>query len=171
MMRGFIPDLPDQGDLTFAYFAVKRPALSIISRQNRDAGSQHLWPRICFPSLSERTSFIVVVHLRSKAERGTAMGRQKINAALLAVALLFFTQPFAHAQKVIRLGFSEGTDTPHGQTMTIFSKLVEQATHGRYQVRIFPNLQLGPVAQELQSVKLGTQEMFVSTPAWFSGFY
>jgi len=97
--------------------------------------------------------------------------RRKIQTALLAFALLFLTQPFAHAQKVIRLGFSEGTDTPHGQTMTIFSKLVERATQGRYRVRLFPNLQLGPVAQELQSVKLGTQEMFISTPAWFSGFY
>ena len=97
--------------------------------------------------------------------------RRTLRTALLAVAVLFLTQPFAHAQKVIRLGFSEGTDTPHGQTMTIFSKLVERATEGRYQVRIFPNLQLGPVAQELQSVKLGTQEMFISTPAWFSGFY
>jgi tripartite ATP-independent transporter DctP family solute receptor len=92
--------------------------------------------------------------------------------ALIAFTLLLVAQPFAHAQqKVIRLGFSEGLDTPHGQTMTIFAKLVERATHGRYQVRIFPNLQLGPVTQELQSVKLGTQEMFVSTPAWFSGFY
>lgn len=100
-----------------------------------------------------------------------ASSRRNIVAALLAFAILLFAQPFAYAQKVIRLGFSEGTDTPHGQTMTIFSKLVERATQGRYQVRIFPNLQLGPVTQELQSVKLGTQEMFVSTPAWFSGFY
>jgi tripartite ATP-independent transporter DctP family solute receptor len=91
--------------------------------------------------------------------------------ATLAFAFLILNQPTASAQKVIRLGFSEGTDTPHGQTMTIFGKLVESSTQGRYQVRIFPNLQLGPINQELQSVRLGSQEMFISTPAWFSGFY
>src|SRR5581483_5908929 len=77
----------------------------------------------------------------------------------------------ASAQKVIQLGHSEGPDTPHGQTLAIFGKLLEQATDHRFQVRIFPSLQLGPVTAEIQAVKLGTQEMFISTPAWFSSFY
>lgn len=101
----------------------------------------------------------------------TFFSKRPVCVVLLAFALIFSVQPHAHAQKMIRLGHSDGADTPHGQTMAIFAKLVDRATQGRYQVRVFPNLQLGPVAQELQSVKLGTQEMFISTPAWFSGFY
>lgn len=89
--------------------------------------------------------------------------------ALAAAACLGASD--AAAQKIIRLGHSEGADAPHGQTMQIFKKLVESQTGGRVQVQIFVSLQLGPVVEELEGVKQGTQEMFISTPAWFSRFY
>ena len=97
--------------------------------------------------------------------------RRWLVTAVAAALTCCLAQTDTYAQKVIRLGHSEGPDTPHGQTMAIFGKLLEQATSHRYQVRVFPSLQLGPVTSEIQAVKLGTQEMFISTPAWFSSFY
>jgi tripartite ATP-independent transporter DctP family solute receptor len=87
----------------------------------------------------------------------------------LAIALGLMGQ--AAAQKIIRLGHSEGTDTQHGQVIQIFKRHVETATKGEIRVQVFPNLQLGKVIEQIEGVKSGTQEMMISTPAWFSRFY
>jgi len=101
---------------------------------------------------------------------GRRTSRILCGAIALAAALCIGASD-AMAQKIIRLGHSEGADAPHGQTMQIFKKLVEAGTNGRIQVQIFVSLQLGPVVEQLEGVKQGTQEMFISTPAWFSRFY
>ena len=96
------------------------------------------------------------------------MHRFAFGAIVLAIA---FAAGEASAQKIIRLGHSEGSDSPHGQAMQIFKKLVEDGSKGAIQVQVFTSLQLGPVVEEMEGVKQGTQEMFISTPAWFSRFY
>lgn len=94
----------------------------------------------------------------------------RFGAVLVAIILIGGLGSQAAAEKIIRFGFSDGLDTPHGQTMQIFEKHVEKGSNGEIQVQLFPGLQLGPVVEELEGVKLGTQEMFLSTPAWFSRF-
>jgi tripartite ATP-independent transporter DctP family solute receptor len=95
----------------------------------------------------------------------------KASALGLATALALACGGALAQQKIIRAGHSDPADTPHGQSLQVFKKVVEANSKGSIQVQLFPSLQLGPVIEQMEGVKQGTQEMFISTPAWFSRFY
>jgi tripartite ATP-independent transporter DctP family solute receptor len=77
----------------------------------------------------------------------------------------------AAASKIIRAGTTDPLDLPHGKAMIVFKKLVEARSNGAIEVQLFPSNQLGKIVEQIEGVQQGTQEMAMSTPAWFSRFY
>lgn len=89
--------------------------------------------------------------------------------ALLLTAAMTVT---ASAQDlIIRAGLTDPLDTPYGEAMLEFKKLMEEGTDGRIEVQLFPSAQLGALAEQLENVQTGAQEMTLVSPAYSSQFF
>lgn len=78
----------------------------------------------------------------------------------------------AQGQEItIRFGLTDPLDTPYGQAVVEFERLVEEGSDGRIDVQLFPSSQLGSIVEQLENVRLGAQEMSMASPGWFSQFY
>jgi tripartite ATP-independent transporter DctP family solute receptor len=91
----------------------------------------------------------------------------------MLVSLLVCVFAFnASAAKIIRMGTPEPRgDTPAFIGMLLFEKLVEEKSNGSLEVQLFPSLQLGKIVEQIEGVRDGSQEMMMSTPAWFNRFF
>lgn len=94
--------------------------------------------------------------------------RSLVAAAILAGGL---SLPVAAQEITIRAGITDPLETPHGQAMVEFKRIVEEESDGRIEVQLFPSNQLGDIVEQIENVRDGAQEMSMSTPAWFSQFY
>jgi len=88
-----------------------------------------------------------------------------------AVALAAPSVALAQGKKIVRAGITDPLETPHGQGMVEFKRVLEAESNGSIEVRLFPSNQLGTIVEQIENVKQGGQEMSMSTPAWFSRFY
>ncbi|HEH9400331.1 TPA: TRAP transporter substrate-binding protein [Aeromonas sobria] len=79
---------------------------------------------------------------------------------LSAVAVFSFLFSGAvHAAQVIKIGHFMSDTHPQSVALTnYFKKIVEDKTQGRYEIRIYPNNQLGGEEQVLNGVRRGTIE-------------
>jgi len=75
------------------------------------------------------------------------------------------------ADITIRAGLTDPLDTPYGEAMLEFKRIVEEGTQGRIEVQLFPSAQLGPVAEQLENVKVGAQEVSLFSPAYAGQFF
>lgn len=92
---------------------------------------------------------------------------------LLCITLVvLFGSSLANAKKqiVIRAGTTDAIDHNVTQMMIRFKELVEERTDGEIKVEVYPSLQLGGTPEQVEAVQLGTQQMFVCTPAWLTRF-
>lgn len=93
-------------------------------------------------------------------------------AALTAVlALVAVPDAMAQGKKTIRAGITDPIETPHGQGMVEFKRVLEAESKSSIEVKLFPSNQLGTIVEQIENVKQGGQEMSMSTPAWFTRFY
>ena len=115
--------------------------------------------------------------INNSQERGVKMFKnvdifQKSIGIFAAILFVFtFTTGTLAADKVIRYGFPTSLETPTGICTQLFKRLVEEKSGGAMEVQLFPALQLGKIVEQIEGVRSGTQEMMMSTPAWFSRFY
>lgn len=94
----------------------------------------------------------------------------KTGLAASLVALAFCTQVFAQ-EITIRVGLTDPLDTPYGEAMTEFKKIMEEGGQGRIAVQLFPSAQLGAAAEQLENTKTGVQEIALFSPAYASRFF
>lgn len=94
----------------------------------------------------------------------------------LATAFLFVSIAlFASGQPetiTLRLGDIRTVDSPTNQAALKFASLVDQASHGRIQVKVFPNSQLGDPNQMFAQMQTGDLQMVyggINTFAWIKG--
>ncbi len=88
---------------------------------------------------------------------------------LLAGLAVVATGGAALAQSYeMKIGFVTINDSQHISSKWLKER-VEKATQGRIKVRIFPAAQLGKIPRQIEGIQLGTQEVFVSPPAFFQG--
>jgi tripartite ATP-independent transporter DctP family solute receptor len=91
--------------------------------------------------------------------------------ALAALPLVAVALNASAQETVIRVGLTDPLDTPYGQAMVEFERLVEEGSDGRIDVQLFPSRQLGSIVEQLENVRQGAQEMSLASPGWFSQFY
>ena len=90
----------------------------------------------------------------------------------LAAAVSALSLSAALAQDtVIRVGLTDPLDTPYGEAMQEFQRIVEEGSDGRIEVQLFPSAQLGALAEQLANVQSGAQEMTLISPAYSSQFF
>lgn len=79
------------------------------------------------------------------------------------VATLFVSSYSFSAAKIIKLGhYMTETHPQHIALMNYFKKTIEEKTEGRYEIRIFPNNQIGGEDQVLNGIRNGTIEAGVT---------
>jgi tripartite ATP-independent transporter DctP family solute receptor len=71
---------------------------------------------------------------------------------------------------VIKFSHNQQTSTPPHKAAEMFKQLVEERTHGYYDVQIFPAQQLGGLRDQVEGTILGTIEVTQQTPAIISLF-
>ncbi|TCP96565.1 tripartite ATP-independent transporter DctP family solute receptor [Cricetibacter osteomyelitidis] len=81
--------------------------------------------------------------------------------ALVASSILLGSQ--AYAKTIIKLGhYNSDTHSSNVALNEYFKKTVEEKTNGRYEIRIFPNNQLGGEDQIVNGLRNGTIEMGIT---------
>jgi tripartite ATP-independent transporter DctP family solute receptor len=94
--------------------------------------------------------------------------RKFCQAAIIAALPL---GPALAQDVVIRAGLTDPLDTPYGEAMQEFQRIVQEGSDGRIEVQLFPSAQLGALAEQLANVQSGAQEMTLISPAYSSQFF
>ncbi len=82
---------------------------------------------------------------------------QRTITLLTALALALALSGAAWAQtQTLRLAHISTASSPAQQGAELFAKLVNDGTNGAYEIKIFPNSQLGAAPEYTQQIKLGT---------------
>ena len=76
-----------------------------------------------------------------------------------ALATLVALATGAHAQTVLKIGYTPPKDSHYGVGSTTFCDEMEKGTQGRYKCQQFPGSALGGEREQIESVQLGTQDM------------
>jgi len=91
----------------------------------------------------------------------------KILKGLLSAALLT-SMSFA-AEYVIKFSHVVSPDTPKGKAADYFAKRVKELSHGKIEVRVYPNAQLGGDKVVLRKMKFNAVQMAAPTFSKFTG--
>lgn len=94
----------------------------------------------------------------------------KTGIAASIAALALCTQ-LAAQEITIRVGLTDPIDTPYGEAMTEFKRIMEEGGQGRIAVQLFPSAQLGSAGEQLENTKTGVQEIALFSPAYASRFF
>ncbi len=93
-------------------------------------------------------------------------------AGAIAAIMAATTSGIANAADItIRAGLTDPLDTPYGEAMLEFKRIVEEGSNNRIEVQLFPSAQLGAVPEQLENVKVGAQEMTLFSPAYAGQFF
>lgn len=93
--------------------------------------------------------------------------RKFIGAAATLALFTGIAMPAA-AQKTMRIGMVTINDTQHALANR-FKDEIEKRTKGAIKVAVFPAAQLGKIPRQIENLKLGVQQGFVSPPGFFAG--
>ncbi len=69
----------------------------------------------------------------------------------------------AHAQTVLKIGWTNAIDSHYGVGVTTFGDEVAKRTNGRYKLKYFQMGALGGEREMLEAVQLGTQDMIITS--------
>jgi TRAP-type transport system periplasmic protein len=86
-------------------------------------------------------------------------------------ALSFLAQsvaPARSAEFVLKFGTATQNETQH-QFIKFYKEALEAASHGRIEVQVYPNSQLGPIPREIEGVQLGTIQGYIGPVDFFVG--
>jgi TRAP-type C4-dicarboxylate transport system substrate-binding protein len=90
-----------------------------------------------------------------------------VSAAALA-GVLAWAQPATAADYVMKFGTATLNETQH-QYIKFYKEALESASHGRIEVQIYPNSQLGPIPREIEGVQLGSIQGYIGPVDFFVG--
>ena len=99
------------------------------------------------------------------------MERKLILIACVIGLVFLFTNTMVFA-KTFKLGTIFPEDQPDSKGAVLFKKLVEEATGGGIEIKVFPNSQLGGPKEMFSQMQLGALEMGyygINTFAWIKG--
>ncbi len=93
--------------------------------------------------------------------------RKFIGTAAALATLSLIAAP-AFAQSEMRIGMVTINDTQH-QLANKFKEELEKRLNGAIKVTVFPAAQLGKIPRQIENLKIGAQQGFVSPPGFFAG--
>ncbi len=86
---------------------------------------------------------------------------------LALIAGLFLASSQAEA-KTLRVGLIANPQAVESMAMEkVFKPYVEEKTKGAIKIKVFPSSQLGGAPDQVEGVKMGTQDMFTATQTWW----
>lgn len=94
-----------------------------------------------------------------------------VPAGLCAAAAVLALGSTARAQSSaieMKIGMVTINDSQH-MISNWFAEEADKRTNGKLKPRVFPSAQLGGIQRQVEGVQLGTQEAFVTPPAFFIG--
>jgi TRAP-type transport system periplasmic protein len=94
-----------------------------------------------------------------------------IIVVLISLFLLCFIGFEGLAVKTIRLGHVVPTSHPEHLACEKFKEIVEEKSDGQINVEIYPNNQLGDQVEQLEGIRIGTQEMLMGGTAMVARYY
>lgn len=94
--------------------------------------------------------------------------RRSLLAAACAVTALSLLHAPVSAQQRLRMAGNFPADHTATKVMELFKKEVEARTNGELQIDLFPNMQLGGAAENVDQVRSGTVFAIVTSIAYFS---
>ncbi len=93
---------------------------------------------------------------------------------LIVINLIVFVAwllPAAHgAPVVIRMGHDGATAQPYHPALELTAKIIAEKTNNEVNLQIFPSGQLGSQQEQMLATIQGTQEMWMSNPAWLAQY-
>lgn len=97
---------------------------------------------------------------------------QKFRSIVLALAAVLMAVTPALAAKPIIIKFSHvvAPDTPKGKAADYFKKLVEERSHGRIQVQVYPNASLYDDREAIEALSMNAIQMAAPSFSKFTGF-
>lgn len=93
---------------------------------------------------------------------------KKLIGAAATIAFAAGLAAPATAQKSMRIGMVTINDTQHALANK-FKEEIEKRLKGAIKVSVFPAAQLGKIPRQIENLKLGVQQGFVSPPGFFAG--
>jgi TRAP-type transport system periplasmic protein len=96
------------------------------------------------------------------------MPLRTIAAFLLASAALEFAPVGCAAEYTMKIGLATINDSQHAWA-NWYKEALEKRTSGRIEVKVFPRNQLGTMASQIEGLKLGTIEAFISPADFYAG--
>jgi tripartite ATP-independent transporter DctP family solute receptor len=96
--------------------------------------------------------------------------KQQRYLTALSIILLaaFLTNPGILMAKTLKIGHILAPGSNQNQALEqVFKPYVEDESNGQLKVEVFPNEQLGGAPDQVEGVKLGTQDMFLGSQTWF----
>jgi C4-dicarboxylate-binding protein DctP len=107
---------------------------------------------------------ISISRLRLLTRRRAAASLGALGAVVAAPSVL------AQRARVLRFGSPTPDGSTYNQAMAIFRDEAARRSNGRLKVELYPNSQLGSIKDMVTAVQLGSQQIGMAVPAWFSGF-
>jgi TRAP-type C4-dicarboxylate transport system substrate-binding protein len=99
------------------------------------------------------------------------LDKKSLFLVALACSLLILELLFSPAQsvaKTLKLGHIIAPGTVQAQSFTkIFKSYVEQKSGGSLQIEVYPSGQLGRAPDQVEGVKIGTQDLFFGHLSWW----
>ena len=87
--------------------------------------------------------------------------------ALIVAGILIV--PGLATAKTLKIGHILAPGSNQNQALEqVFKPYVEEKTNGEIKIQVFPNEQLGHAPDQVEGVKLGSQDMFLGSQTWFA---
>ena len=96
------------------------------------------------------------------------MKRSRLIQLLFTAAATALAAPAGAADFTMKIGLGTMNDIQHAWA-NAYKEVLEAASKGRVEVKVFPRNQLGTIASQIEGLQLGTVEAFVSPTDFYAG--
>jgi tripartite ATP-independent transporter DctP family solute receptor len=101
----------------------------------------------------------------------TAIARRKFLALAAGASALSIASPaIAQRARTMRFGSMMPPDSIYHRACVMFADELAKLSSGKMKVEVFPSSQLGSIAEMLSATQVGSLQITLAVPAWYSKF-
>lgn len=105
-----------------------------------------------------------------KKEGGKEMKKHLLTLLTVVLFVIWFLSLSHGAPIVIRMGHDGAPTQPYHPALELVAKIIAEKTNNEVKLQIFPSGQLGSQQEQMLGTIQGTQEMWMSNPAWLAQY-
>jgi tripartite ATP-independent transporter DctP family solute receptor len=105
-----------------------------------------------------------------KKKEGCNMKRHFLTLLAVVLVITWFLSSAHGAPIVVRIGHDGATAQPYHPALELTAKIIAERTKNEVNLQIFPSGQLGSQQEQMLGTIQGTQEMWMSNPAWLAQY-